>query len=79
MGEKIFGNDFYEKSLEAELLQTIRVPKNLLYLTDRLPKPHYEQSPRINRLAASSVIKSYKKEEVERLPSIDSKMRKQNR
>jgi hypothetical protein len=24
------------------LLSTIRVPKNLLYLTDRLPKPAYE-------------------------------------
>jgi len=26
-----------------ELLSTIRVPKNLLYLTDRLPKPHYHE------------------------------------
>ena len=25
------------------LLNTIRVPKNLLYLTDRLPKPNYEE------------------------------------
>ena len=24
------------------LLSTIRVPKNLLYLTDRLPKPAYD-------------------------------------
>ena len=24
------------------LLSTIRVPKNLLYLTDRLPKPNYD-------------------------------------
>lgn len=27
---------------ESILLQTIRCPKNLLYLTDRLPKPSYE-------------------------------------
>ena len=44
MGEKLFGNDFYEGNYQPqpELLSTIRVPKNLLYLTDRLPKPHYE-------------------------------------
>ena len=26
-----------------ELLKTIRIPKNLLYLTDRLPKPNYQE------------------------------------
>jgi hypothetical protein len=30
-------------------LSTIRVPKNLLYLTDRLPKPHYDSVDRSNR------------------------------
>jgi NIMA (never in mitosis gene a)-related kinase len=39
--EKLFPNDeFYES--QSSLLNTIRVPKNLLYLTDRLPKPSYE-------------------------------------
>lgn len=46
IGEKLFGENFYEGGadfeLNQELLKTIRVPKNLLYLTDRLPKPHYE-------------------------------------
>jgi NIMA (never in mitosis gene a)-related kinase len=44
MGEKLFRDAFYEDqhSLKMDLLSTIRVPKNLLYLTDRLPKPHYE-------------------------------------
>jgi hypothetical protein len=44
MGEKLFGNEYYERSIDPqqELLSTIRVPKNLLYLTDRLPKPHYD-------------------------------------
>jgi NIMA (never in mitosis gene a)-related kinase len=50
MGEKIFGSDFYDKCYtnvtQNEMLQTIRVPKNLLYLTDRLPKPTYDNSPR---------------------------------
>ena len=45
MGEKLFGTAFYEGNYEPqpELLSTIRVPKNLLYLTDRLPKAHYEK------------------------------------
>lgn len=45
MGERLFP-DFYEEDRvhENRLLSTIRVPKNLLYLTDRLPKPSYEVS-----------------------------------
>ena len=39
--EKLFPQDeFYDS--QSSLLNTIRVPKNLLYLTDRLPKPSYE-------------------------------------
>ena len=49
MGEQLFMDDFYDDIEESpgrnELLSTIRVPKNLLYLTDRLPKPSYEASP----------------------------------
>jgi len=32
-------DEFYDS--QSSLLNTIRVPKNLLYLTDRLPKPTY--------------------------------------
>jgi NIMA (never in mitosis gene a)-related kinase len=40
--DKLFPNtdEFYDS--HSSLLNTIRVPKNLLYLTDRLPKPTYE-------------------------------------
>jgi hypothetical protein len=40
--EKLFPSqdEFYDS--QSSLLNTIRVPKNLLYLTDRLPKPSYE-------------------------------------
>jgi hypothetical protein len=43
--KRLFGTAFYEGNYEPqpELLSTIKVPKNLLYLTDRLPKPHYEK------------------------------------
>ena len=45
MGERLF-KDFYddESNEKNQLLSTIRVPKNLLYLTDRLPKPSYDGS-----------------------------------
>lgn len=49
MGEKIFMDEFYDDMdyvPNMELLSTIRVPKNLLYLTDRLPKPHYDSETR---------------------------------
>ena len=53
MGEQIFMDDFYEDVHDSpgqnELLSTIRVPKNLLYLTDRLPQASYSNDTRRNR------------------------------
>lgn len=47
MGQRFFGKDYYEEVYgEPNLLSTIRVPKNLLYLTDRLPKPIYDSQER---------------------------------
>jgi len=43
------------------MLKTIKIPKNLLYLTDRLPKPSYEVSDKKPH-AASVIVKSNKKE-----------------
>ena len=37
--EKLWPEDVDIENPEFNLLSTIRVPKNLLYLTDRLPKP----------------------------------------
>ena len=39
--EKLFPEEQFYGS-QSNLLSTIRVPKNLLYLTDRLPKPNYD-------------------------------------
>lgn len=36
---------------ESSLLQTIRVPKNLLFLTDKLPQPNYEKIPNKRNLS----------------------------
>ena len=37
-----------EISEDQALLQTIRIPKNLLFLSDKLPKPHYEKHEQEN-------------------------------
>ena len=48
--EKLFQNDIFDDQNEQlNLLSTIRVPKNLLYLTDRLPKPQYDSDERKRR------------------------------
>ena len=47
MSEKLFKDQYFDDfTPNNELLSTIRVPKNLLYLTDRLPKPHYDSEVR---------------------------------
>lgn len=47
--EKLFPQDtFYES--QSSLLNTIRVPKNLLYLTDRLPKPSYNSPTHLKKM-----------------------------
>lgn len=43
MGERLFPDFYEEDPPSTNLLSTIRVPKNLLYLTDRLPKASYGQ------------------------------------
>ena len=40
--EKFFPGENFDQDIQNILLQTIRIPRNLLYLTDRLPKPKYE-------------------------------------
>ena len=43
MCDRYFGSDFVKPDSEShDLLETIRVTHNLMYLTDRLPKPKYE-------------------------------------
>ena len=46
MAELFPDTDFEQEESQFNLLQTIRVPKNLLYLTDRLPKPNYNSEQR---------------------------------
>jgi len=43
---KSFGND--EENEDKCLLKTIHMPKNLLFLSDKLPKPNYDKKFKIN-------------------------------
>lgn len=56
MSQRLFKEDAFDEESEwnqPELLSTIRVPRNLLYLTDKLPKPSYESSARKSNTKAS--------------------------
>lgn len=61
MGEQLFGEQFMiensNENSQNEMLKTIRFPQNLAYLTDRLPKPNYMSSPRINHQNHSTLIR----------------------
>lgn len=63
MGTKIFKDDFYEEQYipQGDLLSTIRVPKNLLYLTDRLPKPIYDSAEKRSPRARQAEIDDLKR------------------
>ena len=39
---------------DPQLLQTIKVPKNMLFLTEKLPKPNYEKIPTKKNLSFSN-------------------------
>lgn len=76
MGEQLFMDDFYddlEDSPNNELLSTIRVPKNLLYLTDRLPQPNYLADSRVRNRSTEEESKRRSHENSDgqqRLPTI---------
>ena len=44
---------------EMTLLQTIRIPKNLLYLTEKLPQANYEKIPNKKNLSFSNNKNNY--------------------
>ena len=60
MGEALFLDDFYDDLQESptnQLLSTIRVPKNLLYLTDRLPQASYSNDSKIRNRSTDEETK----------------------
>ena len=45
---KSYGDEDADINLNVNLLQTIKIPKNLLVLSDRLPQANYAKSESIN-------------------------------
>jgi len=71
--ERLFpDNDFDTTETQLNLLSTIRVPKNLLYLTDRLPKPNYGSESRKMR-NQDELIRRRTYEASQTLPDINTK------
>ena len=61
MGEQLFMDDFYDDIEDSpgqnQLLSTIRVPKNLLYLTDRLPQASYNNESKLRNRSTDEETK----------------------
>ena len=51
-------------------MNTIRVPKNLLYLTDRLPKPNYKEAEKRKRMEEEEKLRRKTHENGSMLPDI---------
>jgi hypothetical protein len=62
--------DFETPEQHFNLLSTIRVPKNLLYLTDRLPKPNYNSSRKIRGESDEPGYRTYEGPQQGLLPNI---------
>ena len=57
---KLFPNEQFEENEQSVLMSTIRVPKNILYLSDRLPKPTYASaSPESDKRRSTAHDLSY--------------------
>ena len=67
-----------QENEDKALLQTIRIPKNLLFLSDKLPKPNYSKHIRDNNFSTEKIntsnYRSYQKsEEKEEIKEISNK------
>ena len=51
-------------------MSTIRVPKNLLYLTDRLPKPMYDSTEKLRHRSLDEEKKRRTQKDPDQLPNI---------
>jgi NIMA (never in mitosis gene a)-related kinase len=73
--ERFFPQDeFYDS--QSSLLNTIRVPKNLLYLTDRLPKPTYESPTQKRKIEEEERMRRKTHDAGNMLPDIKSRKSK---
>jgi len=69
--QKIFPNESSDETDQNILLQTIRVPKNLMSLTDKLPKPYYEEDHKRNTSDFFKIAKEGAKAKNKRMNKIE--------
>ena len=66
-----------QESEDKALLQTIRIPKNLLFLSDKLPKPNYSKHIRSGNINTEKFnvknYRSYQKSEIEIIENEENK------
>lgn len=67
---KTYSDDMHH---DANLLQTIRIPKNLLFLTDRLPQANYEKAGKKKEFYNNSVDVNLKKKKALESQTKDTK------
>lgn len=67
---KTYSDDMHH---DANLLQTIRIPKNLLFLTDRLPQANYEKGSKKKEFYNNSVDVNLKKKKALESQTKDTK------
>ena len=54
---KAYAND--EENEDQALLKTIKIPKNLLFLSDKLPRPNYQKTTSTNKNTNSNNYRSF--------------------
>jgi NIMA (never in mitosis gene a)-related kinase len=66
---QLFPNDISSISIETSLLKTIRLPKNLMNLTDKLPKPNYGK-PTSTLVTKREGIKTFEEARMKKVSSV---------
>ena len=67
-----------DENEESSLLQTIRIPKNLLFLTDKLPQANYEKIPNKRNLSFNNV-NNYELPDINKNLKIKKSLKKSDR
>ena len=68
--ERLFPHENFDSVEQNSLMNTIRIPKNIMYLSDKLPRPTYElASPSVANLRNTTNPEGYS------LPAIPTQKR----
>jgi hypothetical protein len=71
-------NNAFDDGDDPQLLQTIKVPKNMLFLTEKLPKPNYEKIPQKRNLSFTNNETDMVKKKKQIKKNIEKELRAEN-